>query len=66
MAIEYKHRAANIAQFICGESKNVTPDDALNVKDRALTMLEDGRIKIFDSIEVAANRVLADLAADLN
>lgn len=66
MAVELKHRAANIAQFICGESKNVTPDDALNIKDRALTMLEDGRIKFFDGIEVSANKVLADLAADNN
>ena len=59
-------RAADIAQSIVGDFRNVSPDDLLNIKDRALIMIEDGRIKKFDSITVAANKVLADLSLDIN
>lgn len=64
--VDYSYRAKDIAQFIAGNEKNVSADDLLNIKDRALIMLEDGRIKRFDSLEVAANKVLASLAEDNN
>ena len=64
MATDLNHRARNIAQYAASANRNMSPDGALNFKDRALCMLEDGRIKPNDSLDKAVELVYADLAVD--
>lgn len=64
MATDLNHRARNIAQYATAQHRNMSPDDALNFKDRALCMLEDGRIKPNDSLDKAMEAVYADLQSE--
>ncbi len=61
MATNLEFRARNIAQYAAAKNRNMSTDDALNFKDRALCMLEDGRIKPNDSLDKATELVYADM-----
>lgn len=65
MAIDLNHRARNIAQYAAAKYRNMSTDDALNFKDRALCMLDDGRIKPNESLERACELVYADLEMEM-
>lgn len=65
MATDLNHRARNIAQYAAAKDRNMSTDDALNFKDRALCMLEDGRIKPNESLDKAMEAVYADLGLEI-
>lgn len=65
MATDLNHRARNIAQYAAAKYRNMSTDDALAIKDRALCMLEDGRIKPNDGLDKACELVYVDLEMEM-
>lgn len=58
------HFANEITQYILAQyGRNITPDDKAQLKDTALTMIGDRRIRRGDSIESAADKVMLELAS---
>ena len=55
-------RSRDIAQYILAEyGKNISPDDALQLKDTALTLIEEKKILPTTSYEDATELVLERL-----
>lgn len=64
MAIDLKHRAMSITKHYISVTKNVTPDDALNFRDRALILLEHGTILPGDSLDQSIEHVIDSFYED--